>query len=157
MTTWSPCGTAVTSRPFDPRRTKGHAPPTGGHRLLQIGRFLCPNFKSSATTPPLGTSPRPSPAWPRGWSWGWTSRPSWGSPAPAKPSPWPRSLSGSSAPPWCWPTTRRWPPSSAPSSARFSRTTPWNISSPTTTTTSRRPISPAPIPISKRTAPSTTR
>lgn len=33
------------------------------------GRFLCLNFRSSATTPPPGISPRPSPAWPRAWSW----------------------------------------------------------------------------------------
>ena len=100
-TTWSPCGTAVTSRPFDRRRTKRHAPPTGGHRLLQIGRFLCPNFKSSATTPPPATSRKPSKAWPGGWSWGWTNRPFWGSPAPARPSPWPRSSKRSSGPLWC--------------------------------------------------------
>ncbi len=42
-------------------------------------------------------------------------------------------------------------------SARFSPTMRWSILSATTTTTSRKPTSPAPIPILKRTAPSTTR
>ena len=42
----------------------------------------------------------------------------------------------SSGPPWCWPTTRPWPPSCAPSSRSSSPTTRWSISSPTTTTTS---------------------
>ena len=42
-------------------------------------------------------------------------------------------------------------------SGSFSRKTPWNISFPTTITTSPRPISPTRTPISKRTPPSTTR
>ncbi len=48
-------------------------------------------------------------------------------------------------------TTRRWPRSCAPNSANSFPTTRWSTSSPTTTTTSRRPTSPAPTPISKRT------
>ena len=40
----------------------------------------------------------------------------WASPARARPSPWPRSSRRSSGPPWCWPTTRPWPPSCVPSS-----------------------------------------
>ena len=43
------------------------------------------------------------------------------------------------------------------SSASFSRITPWNTSSPTTTTTSPRPTSPQRTPTSRRTPPSTTR
>ena len=39
-------------------------------------------------------------------------------------------------PRWCWPIIRRWRPSSAPSSARSSRTMRWSILFPTTITTS---------------------
>ena len=49
-------------------------------------------------------------------------------------------------PPWCWPTTRPWPPSCARSSGSSSRTTRWSTSSLTTTTTSRRPTSPRRTP-----------
>jgi DNA repair protein RadC len=101
---------------------------------------------------PPATSRRPSKSWRRAFKTAWTSRCCWASPAPARPTPWPRSSSRCSAPRWCWPTTRRWPPSCAASSRSFSRTTPWSILSPTTTTISRRPISPTRTPISKRTA-----
>ena len=61
----------------------------------------------------------------------------------------------SSGPPLCWPTTRPWPPSCVPSSGSSFPTTRWSTSSPTTTTTSRRPISPTQTPSSKRIPPST--
>ena len=136
------------------------------HRTLVLVQWMqssgaeghrCRNLKLFLNISPPATSRRPSRPCPGGWRWGWTSRPCWASPARARPSPWPRSLSRSSAPPWCWPTIRPWPPSCAPSSGSFSPTTRWSISSPTTTTTSRRPTSPIRIPSLRRTPPSTRR
>ena len=106
---------------------------------------------------PPATSPRPLKRWWRGCSGVTAARPCWALPAAARLLPWPTSSPGATGPRWCWPTTKRWQPSCAPSSARFSPTMRWSILSATTTTTSRKPTSPAPIPILKRTAPSTTR
>ena len=78
-----------------------------------------------------------------------------GSPARARPSPWPRSLLKPAGRPWSWPPTRPWPPNSMPSSRSCFPQTRWSISSATTTITSPRRTSPRRIPISRRTPPST--
>ena len=109
------------------------------------------------TMPRRATSRRPSSSLWREWSAATGARPCWASPAAARLLRWQTSSPSATVPPWCWPITKRWRPSSAPSSGPFSRTMRWSILFPTTITTSRKPISPAPIPILKRTAPSTTR
>ena len=129
--------------------------------MRRKGGVSCPQKKTVSNwcrrTSPPATSPKPSKSWCRGSGGGTGARLCWASPAAARPLPWPTSSPSATAPPWCWPTTRPWPPSCAPSSGRFSRKMRWNTSSATTTTTSPRPISPAPTPTLKRTAPSTTR
>ena len=117
----------------------------------------CQIFRWYRNTGPRAISRRPLRPWPGGWRWACRSRPCWGSRARARPSPWPRPLNASSAQPWSWPTIRPWQPSSAPNSGSFSPTTRWSILSPTTTTTSRRPIFPTPTPISRRMPPPTMR
>ncbi len=71
--------------------------------------------------------------------------------AMAASSSWSRSR------PWSSATTRRWPPSCAPSSATSFRTTPSSISSRTSTTTSPRRTSPTRTRTSRKTRRSTTR
>src|SRR5216683_1695213 len=66
------------------------------------------------------------------------------SPAPARPSPWPRSSKTCNTPPSSWRTTRLWLPSSITSSKPSSPTTPSSTSSPTTTTTNPKPQDLAP-------------
>ncbi len=120
-------------------------------------RILCRSKVCTRPTSPPATSPRPSTSWRRAWKSACGEQVLWASPAPARRTPWPRSSSRSTGPRWCWPTTRRWPPSCARNSGSFSPTTRWSISSPTTTTTSRRPICPTRTPISPRTPPPTRR
>ena len=61
----------------------------------------------------------------------------------------------STCPPWSWPPTRPWRPSSTASSRSSFRTTRWSISSATTIIISRRPTSPRPTSTSRKTPPST--
>ncbi len=60
-------------------------------------------------------------------------------------------------PPWYWPTTRPWQPSSTRSFASSFPTTPSSTSSPITTTTNLRPISLNTISTSRKTRTSTRR
>ena len=117
----------------------------------------CLNLKLSAPSSLPAISRRPLTPSPMVSSWGWMSRPYRGSPAAARPSPWPRSSNGCSVLRWCWRTTKRWPPSSVRSSRSFSRTMLSSISSPTTTIISRRHISPTRTPSLRRTPASTRR
>ena len=42
-----------------------------------------PKFQVVSDYTPSGDQPEAIASLAQGWSWGWTSRPSWGSPAPA--------------------------------------------------------------------------
>ena len=103
--------------------------PAGGDRRAGRGR---------PARRPRADAARASPAAARRWRWRGSSS-------------WSRSRPSSCA------TTRRWPPSCAPSSAISSRTTRSSISSRTSTTTSPKRTSPTPTPTSRRTPRSTTR
>ena len=107
-------------------------------------------FKLHSNYQPRGDQPEAIEQLFRGLEAGDKHRYSSASPAPAKPSRWPRSSKPPTAPRWSWRTTKRSPRSSTTNSKVFFPKTPSNISSAITIITSPKPTSPPPTSTSKR-------
>ena len=116
-----------------------------------------PDFRLVAPFEPTGDQPLAIDRLWTGWAAASSTRRSSARPARARRSRSPARSRPTASRRSSSPTTRRWPPSSTPSSASSSRTTRSSTSSATSTTTSPRHTCPGATPTSRRTRRGTTR
>ena len=116
-----------------------------------------PEFQVVSPSAPPATSPRPSPGWPRAASGATATRPCWASPASGKTATIAWTIEAVQRPTLIIAPNKSLAAQLATELREFFPATGWSTSSPTTTTTSPRPISPRPTPTSRRTGRSTTR